>query len=258
MERDTAIVLGGIILLMLYMFTVITTGEAPISDIPCELITDTQETDFCMMEDLVDAFRGGGVGLSYVQASNDTQYIRGYPPSYFLPINTTISELNAIGNITAENVFLPSFVFAHSNSTIAVATAGSWYNVTFGEHECGIHLRINHTHNDSKNDTFTITDTGYYNIHYAMSFASSNAAPTSHIVMRVVKNEAEIEGSLLEEDATIQYSDFTISNGPIAYLVTGDEIKFQFTSDDTDVSLTSHRSYGVHHDTAVIKIIRIY
>ncbi len=168
-----------------------------------------------------------------------------------------IGNGNFTGNVTAENVFLPSFLFAHLNKTIPVASAGDWYNITFDEEEADPKRRITHTYNDITNDTFTIIDDGYYNIHYAMSFSSSNAAPTSHIIMRVIKNGLEIGGSLLEEDATKQYSDFTISNGPIVYLVTGDEIVFQFTSDDTDVSLTSHRSYGDHHDTAIIKIIRI-
>ena len=166
-------------------------------------------------------------------------------------------DMQVGGNVTAENVFLPSFLFAHLNKTIPVASAGDWYNITFDEEEADPKRRITHTYNDVTNDTFIIIDDGYYNIHYAMSFSSSNAAPTSHIIMRVIKNGLEIGGSLLEEDATKQYSDFTISNGPIVYLVTGDEIVFQFTSDDTDVSLTSHRSYGDHHDTAIIKIIRI-
>jgi len=170
---------------------------------------------------------------------------------------TITGNLNVTGNVTAENVFLPSFLFAHTNNTIQVASAGVWYNVTFDEQESSPKLRVTHTYNDATNDTFTIVDDGYYNLHYAMSFESAQATPTSHVVMRVIKNGVEIPGSLLEEDATKQYADFTISNGPIIYLVTGDEIVFQFTSDDTDVSLTSHRTYGDHHDTAVVKIIRV-
>lgn len=166
-------------------------------------------------------------------------------------------NLQVDGIITAENVFIPAYVFAHTNTTIAVASAGTWYNVPFDEEPSGPKSRITHTHNDNTNDTFTIQDDGTYNIHYAMSFSDASPSPTSHIVMRVVKNGVEIKGSLLEEDSTKQYSDFTISNGPIVELVTGDEIKFQFASDDTDVSLTSHRTYGEHHDLGVVKIIRI-
>lgn len=161
------------------------------------------------------------------------------------------------GNVTAENVFLPAFVFAHTNNTIQVAVAGTWYNVTFNEEAASPKLRITHTHDDDTNTTFTIVDSGYYDIHYAMSFSDSQATPSNHIVMRVVRNGVEIIGSLLEEDSTKQYSDFTISNGPIIYLNDGDEIQFQFASDATTVSLTSHRTYGEHHDTAVVKIKRI-
>ena len=166
-------------------------------------------------------------------------------------------NLNVTGNVTAENVFLPTFLFAHTNDTIPVASAGVWYNVTYGEEVSSPKLRITHTHDDNTNDTFIIQDDGYYNIHYAMSFQDATATPSAHILMRVIKNDVEIPGTLLEEDSSKQYADFTVSNGPIVYLVTGDEIKFQFTSDDTDVSLTSHRTYGVHHDTSVIKIIKI-
>ena len=166
-------------------------------------------------------------------------------------------NLNVTGNITAENVFLPSFVFAHTNNTIQVASTGVWYNITFDEEESTPKLRITHTYDDNTNDTFTIIDNGYYNIHYALSFEDATATPSAHIVTRVIKNGDEISGSLLEEDSSKQYDDFTISNGPIVYLVTGDNITFQFTADDTDVSLTSHRTYGEHHDTGVIKIIKI-
>jgi len=149
------------------------------------------------------------------------------------------------------------YLFTHTNNTIPVASAGDWYNVTFDEEEASPKYRITHTHNDATNDTFTIIDDGIYDISYSMSFADSQATPLNHIVMRVVKNGVEIEGSLLEEDSTKQYSDFTISNGAFVYLVTGDEIKFQFTSDATTVNLTSHRTYGDHHDTSVVKIKRI-
>ena len=148
------------------------------------------------------------------------------------------------------------FIFAHTNNTIPVAIAGTWYNVTFDEEE-SLSSKITHTYDDATNDTFTIIEDGYYDIHYAMSFADDQATPLNHIVMRVVRNGTELKGSLLEEDSTKQYSDFTISNGPITYLTTGDKIKFQFTSDSDTVSLTSHRTYGVHHDTAVVKIKRI-
>jgi len=171
-------------------------------------------------------------------------------------LNVT-NNLTVGGNVTAENVFLPSFLFAHTNTTQIVVSAGTWYNVTFDEEVSSPKFRITHTHDDDTNDTFIIQDEGYYDIHYTMSFSDATATPSAHIVMRVVKNNIEIAGSLLEEDSSKQYADFTISNGPIVYLETDDEIKFQFTSDDTDVSLTSHRTYGEHHDVGTIKIKRV-
>ena len=166
-------------------------------------------------------------------------------------------NLNVTGNVTAENVFLPTFLFAHTNNTIQVASIGVWYNITFDEEVSSPKFRITHTHNDNTNDTFTIVDNGWYDISYTMVFQDATPTPSAHILGRVVKNGVEIVGSLLEEDSSKQYADFSISNGPIVYLVTGDEIKFQFTADDTDVSLTAHRTYGEHDDTAVIKIRKI-
>jgi len=149
------------------------------------------------------------------------------------------------------------YIFAHTNNTMNVGSAGIWYNISFDEEESTPKSKIDHTYNDNTNDTFTIIENGYYDISYSMSFSDASASPSGHIVMRVVKNGVEISGTLLEEDSTKQYSDFTISNGAFVYLIIGDKIKFQFTSDDTDVSLTSHRTYGDHHDTAILKIIRI-
>lgn len=177
--------------------------------------------------------------------------------------NTPSHELNVLGsanitgNITAQNVFLPAFIFAHSNTTFAVASAGVFYNITFDMEISEPKLRMTHTHNDGSNDTFTIVDDGYYTLDYSMTFSDDSPSPTAHIVTRITKNDVEIHGSLLEQDATRQYADFTLFHASIDYFVAGDKIRFQFASDDTDVSLTSHRTYGDHDETAVIRIIRI-
>ena len=169
-----------------------------------------------------------------------------------------VGNVNITGNITAENVYLPAHVFSHTNETIAVTSGGVWNNVTFDELDDSIKKRITHTFSDATNTTFTIQDAGIYRITYIMSFQDSAASPDGHIVARIVKNGVEIHGSLLEIDTTKQYADTLISHTNVfVNLVADDYINFQFTADDTSISLTSHSTYGDHRDTAVITIRRI-
>lgn len=149
-----------------------------------------------------------------------------------------------------------AYLFAHTGSNISLTTSGAWENVTFDE-ESSLKDKINHNHNDATNDTFTITESGVYDIAFHLTFSDSAPTPTSHVEIRVIKNGAELGGSLLEEDSSRQYNDFTIGNGGLFELVANDEIKFQFTSDDTTVSMSSHATYGEHKDTAAIKIIKL-
>jgi len=203
------------------------------------------------------------VGLDKDNAGN----VRGY--YYFNLTNTTIEIYRATDDeradklrvriwITGEETqgITPAYIFAHTNSTIPVAVSGVWLNVTFDE-EQSFSKDIIHNYNDETNDTFTINTDGVYDMVYHLTFQDTAPAPNGHITIRIIKNGVELDGSLLEEDSTKQYSEFTIGNGGIFDLIKGDEIKFQFTSDDTTISLFSHNTYGTHKDTAVIKIKRI-
>ncbi|GAH29158.1 unnamed protein product, partial [marine sediment metagenome] len=118
---------------------------------------------------------------------------------------------------------------------------------------------IEHDHT-SNPEQFKIKKTGVYLINMTCSFNDSAVGPDSHIVIRVVKNGTEIPGSLLEKDiaGTPQSDkDKTITNSILVTCALNDIIKFQFTADDTTVSLNSHATYGDHKDTAVINIVRI-
>jgi len=162
------------------------------------------------------------------------------------------------GNVTAENVWLPTLIFTHTNSTIPVAVGGTWYNVTFDQEDDAIKKRITHTYNDATNTTFIIQDAGTYQLDYTMVFQDTAPAPAGHITSRIVKNSVEIEGSAIEIDTTKQNADTLISHSNIyAECSANDEIKFQFTADDDTISLASHLTYGDHQDTAVISIKRV-
>ncbi len=189
----------------------------------------------------------------FVDSTNDLVGIGTIIPSHKLEV---IGNITASGNITAGNVWLPTFAFAHTDVTMDVLSSGVWQNVTFKEEEA-ILAKITHTYNDATNDTFIIQDKGWYDITYSMAFSDSAPSPDGHVNMRIVKNNIEIDGSLLEEDTDKQYKDFTLSNGVIVWFEPEDRISFQFTADDTSIALDSHATYGVHKDTAVIKIKKI-
>lgn len=167
------------------------------------------------------------------------------------------SDLEVVGNITGENVFLPAYVSAHTNNEIAVAVAGVFYNVTFDQEEAEFKKRITHTAADNTNITFTIEDTGTYEITYTMVFEDSAASPNAHVVSAVFKNNAELNGFTIEKDSSKQNSDFGLHHSDLVDLTTGDEINLRFTSDDTTVSLTTHLTFGVHQNTGHLTIKRI-
>ena len=149
---------------------------------------------------------------------------------------------------------LQAYLFHHTDIEIPVDSAGVWMNVSFNE-TCAIKEWIIHNQSSPENDTFIIQYSGLYSLDYTMSFSDSAPSPNNHILARLVKNGVEIEGSLLERDTTRQESDMIISHsGILVELIAGDEIKMQFTSDSTTISLSSHTTYGEHKDTAMITI----
>ena len=170
---------------------------------------------------------------------------------------TITGSLNVTGNITAENVFIPAYISSHTNDTIVVSSAGNWMNVTFDHEADEFKKRITHTPNDDTNITFTIQDTGLYEITYTMSFQDSAVVPNSHVVTRVTNNNVELNGFTVEEDLGIQDQDKLLHHSDLVELTVGDEIVLSFTSDDTTVSLTSHLTYGIHKNTGHLTIKRV-
>ncbi len=160
------------------------------------------------------------------------------------------------GNMTADNVFLPALLYHHTNHTLPVEGAGEWVNITFDNEPSEITIGILHTH-DVNNYTFTIVEPGKYKLSYDNNFQDSSATPPNHILSRVLKNNEELIGSLEEKDSTKQNADFDLDKLIYAVLVPGDVIIFQFTSDSTTVSLTTHATYGDHISTSEISIEKV-
>ena len=164
-------------------------------------------------------------------------------------------NLNVTGNVTAENVFLPSHIFTHTDVSLPVISAGVWVNVTFGDTE-ELKKRITHDPESLSNDTFTIIDKGTYFVSYVTDFIDSAPNPLSDTAVRILRNDIEINGSTFESDANRQNDEYEISNIIHAEFEAGDTMKIQFTSDETTVSMSSHNTFGVHPDTAVLTVRR--
>lgn len=160
--------------------------------------------------------------------------------------------------VSAEDEFLPSFIFVHTDVNITSLGSGTWYNITFYDEIASPKSRITHTYDDETNHTFTIVDDGYYNLDYYLSFLDIAPAPNGHIAARVILNGVEVNGSLREQDTTKQNADTLVGHGNILMnLSAGDVLSVQFATDDTTISLASHATYGVHKDTAIVTIERV-
>lgn len=223
-----------------------------------QLLADTDITELRIVaqkSDGIIVFQTGGQlsGDEKMRIDTDSVIIGATESDTLFRVagNATIDE-----NLTAENVWLPTYCFAHTADTQNITGAGVWLNVSFDE-QASLCTHMTHTHSDSTNDTFTIQNDGVYDISYHMTFSDTAPSPSGHIEMRVIRNATEILGSLLEEDSSKQYNDFTLSNGILVKLTVDDRLIFQFTSDDTTVGMSSHAAYGDHRDTGVIKIRRI-
>jgi len=169
------------------------------------------------------------------------------------------TSINASGNITSENVFLPQYIFSHTNETIPVLAANEWTNVTFGEDEAHIKLGIDHHHDSSINDTFEIHEDGIYDISYGLTLIDTSAGATDiDMAGRMVYiNNTELGGSVFQTDIIRQEIETIITHRFLARLVTGDEIKLQFIASDSDVQLSDHSIFGDDPESALIVINKI-
>ena len=164
--------------------------------------------------------------------------------------------INSTGNVTAENVFLPQYIFPHTNETIPVLGANLWTNISFSQEETTIKQGITHIHNDNTNTTFTINVDGIYYISYNMDVIDTSASATDiDVAGRVIlSNGTEIEGSVFETDIIRVQIETELSHEFLARLNEGDKILFQFTADDADVEMSTHGTFGDHPNSISVII----
>ncbi|KKK71177.1 hypothetical protein LCGC14_2916530, partial [marine sediment metagenome] len=167
--------------------------------------------------------------------------------------------LNVTGNVTSENLFIPQYVYSHNNATMVLASANVWANLTFNQEEAEIKKGISHVHNDNTNHTFTISESGIYDINYNFDVIDTSASSTDiDVAGRIIYfNGTEIIGSVFETDIIKQDVEVEISHNFLAKLNAGDVLIFQFIANDVDVQISTHSTFGVHPDSVTILIIKI-
>ncbi len=170
-----------------------------------------------------------------------------------------VGNANVTGNITSENVFIPQYIFAHTNRTHVLASANVWANITFDQEATAIKKGIGHTFNDNTNYTFTINTAGIYEIDFDFDAIDVSGSSTDiDIAGRVIYvNGTEITGSVFETDITKKDIEVELSHHMMARFESGDIIVFQFIATDVDVQLSTHGNFGDHPDSATIKILKV-
>ncbi len=221
----------------------------------------TNQTDYLVGNITGNTYVAGNIypmeTLTYDWGSGPLRWRNIYASNYSGDYIEITNDLISLGNITAGNVFLPAYIFAHTSINLTLGVAGAAYNLTFNEEESSPKLDIQHTHTDATNDTFTIGSDGIYDISWHIAFVDKAANPTGHIVTRIIKNGVEIPGSVMEKDTTKQNDHITIDHNIIVSLSADDEIKVQIITDVTTISTETLGTYGVHKDSTTVDIHRI-
>ena len=152
------------------------------------------------------------------------------------------------------NLYVPAYVYHHTNYSKAVGSAGTWYNIQFPDSHHSI-KNINFT--ITNNDTFRILYDGEYRMAYRISTDDSQPTPTSESYGRIIINGDEVHGTLQSKGMSRQNAISSVSAHVIEYLYVDDEVQLQFTADATTVTLRSHTSYGDVPSSAIFSISRL-
>ena len=163
-------------------------------------------------------------------------------------------SLTTTGTILASNVFVPAYIGACSNDTIAIGTPDLWYNFTYPKY--GVKAGITHNISASVNDIFTINIDGIYEIETRVAFEDTAASPSSYGAIRLIKNDVEVCGSLAEQTTTKQSATRTIGNSLLVNCSANDILKIQFTGGATTVQAISG-TVGDNPDSSTVVIKRI-
>jgi len=185
--------------------------------------------------------------------------IESYPSTAEIFTRLVQGNLNVTGNVTSENVFIPQYIFSHTNATIPLVDANVWTNITFDQEDDDIKFGISHNGEDYTNDTFTVTEDGIYNVDFDLD-VEDNSVGASDIDVAgrlILINGSEVVGSVFETDITKQGTEVELSHNFLVSCRAGEQFKFQFVADDADVRISTHGTFGVHPESATILMMKI-
>ena len=163
------------------------------------------------------------------------------------------------GNITSENVFIPQYIFSHTNRTQPLFVVNVWTNVTFDQEVADIKFGIEHISTDDTNHTFTIIEDGLYEADYDFDVEDSSGTPSDIDVAGrlVLVNGTEVIGSVFETDIAKQGISTELSHDFLFRALAGEQFKFQFVADNADVQISTHGAFGDHPESATVVIKKV-
>ena len=220
------------------------------------------------LRDLVKLFFGAADDISLLfdgvnfnitaEVGSPIFYFRSFAKYVFDNDVEITGNLNVSGNITSESSFISQYVFAHTNRTHPLVSASVWANVTFDQELSDIMFGITHV-NDSTNRTFTFQDSGIYDIDYDYDVIDTSASSTDiDVAGRLIySNGTEVIGSVFETDITKKDIEAEVSHDFLIRVGAGDSVVFQFIADDVDVKISTHGTFGLHPESASVRIMKV-
>lgn len=168
-------------------------------------------------------------------------------------------DLDVLGDVLSNNVFIPAYLRTGSRSTIAITVGSQWENITFNHSSCGLCEGFSHTYDDATNDTFTVNDSGVYRVTYSICCEDSAVSPDAHVGFRLMNATAQtiIKGSYGEFDTSKKDEYIFKEHSFITSFNASNQFKVQFTSDDTTVILTPHVTFNPSGPSCQISINKI-
>ena len=167
-----------------------------------------------------------------------------------IPDTEIAGSLEVIGNITAENVFIPTHAFGATNITQTVAVADIWYTINWSHTHIEGPWAGNSTH-------MVVSDAGHYVTCYGANFHDDSVNPDSNNALRVNVNGAEQNHSYIEVDIRNRNRDIWLRNCVWVVYQSGDAVSIEYISSDTDVSISSDCTYSSRCNYAFADMMRV-
>lgn len=168
-------------------------------------------------------------------------------------------SVNVLGQIISNNVFIPQYIFSHTDDNIPVISADVWTNLSFSQEDDAVKFGISHAYNNPTNHTFTLNEDGVYEFKYDFDMIdfSVGASDIDVAGRLILLNGTEVFGSVFETDIIKQAVEGEVSHSFLVNVNAGDVFIFQFIAGNSNVQISTHGTYGVHPDSATISIKKV-